>query len=152
MFDLGIQLAIVLLFDIPRTTLSCLRNITALSTIEFNIPKHVLDIVYSQTICWMALFFAPLISFVTSIKLFAIFYLRMWFLRYLCTPTKSLYEVRRPIKMVQKTLRFSIKGFEDLCLPKLCPSDILWLLIRSTWLPDWSAHSIQCLRAFQKPR
>ena len=105
-FDLGIQLAIVLLFDIPRTTLSCLRNITALSTIEFNIPKHVLDIVYSQTICWMALFFAPLISFVTSIKLFAIFYLRMWFLRYLCTPTKSLYEVRRPIKMVQKTLRF----------------------------------------------
>ena len=50
-------------------------------------------ILSSQTICWMGLFFAPLISIITTLKLFGIFYLRIWYLRYLCTPSKSLYEV-----------------------------------------------------------
>ena len=61
-FDIFIQFAVVLLMDIPReinkgtfhflfilfvrTKLSCFKSIPAISTIEFNIPKHVLDIVY----------------------------------------------------------------------------------------------------------
>ena len=43
----------------------------------------------------MGLFFAPLLSIVTFIKLLFIFYLRIWYLKYLCTPSKSLYEVSR---------------------------------------------------------
>ena len=48
---------------------------------QFDISKHLLDIVYSQTICWFALFFAPLISAVTMLKMFLIFYLRLFFVK-----------------------------------------------------------------------
>ena len=48
---------------------------------EFDISKHLLDIVYSQTICWFALFFAPLISVVTVLKMFLMFYLRLFFVK-----------------------------------------------------------------------
>ena len=48
---------------------------------EFDISKHLLDIVYSQTICWFALFFAPLISAVTVLKMFLMFYLRLFFVK-----------------------------------------------------------------------
>ena len=54
----------------------------ALGKIEFNITQHVLDIVYSQTICWLSLFVAPLMSAVTLLKFFAIAYLRMFFVKY----------------------------------------------------------------------
>jgi len=100
-FDMFIQIAVVLLMDIPRVKLSCFKSIPAVSTIEFNIPKHVLDIVYSQTICWMGLFFAPLLSIVTFIKLFLMFYLRIWYLKYLCTPSKSLYEASRTSSLLK---------------------------------------------------
>jgi len=100
-FDVFIQIAVVLLMDIPRVKLPCFKSIPAISTIEFNIPKHVLDIVYSQTICWMGLFFAPLLSIVTFIKLLFIFYLRIWYLKYLCTPSKSLYEASRTSSLLK---------------------------------------------------
>ena len=53
-----------------------------LGIIHFDMTKHVLDIVYSMTICWMALYFAPLISLVTLIKFVVIFYLRLFFVNY----------------------------------------------------------------------
>ena len=66
-----------------------------LSNIEFSIPKHTLDIIYSQTICWMGLFFSPLISLITFVKLLVIFYLRLGYLNFLCKPSSSLYEASK---------------------------------------------------------
>ena len=66
-----------------------------LSNIEFSIPKHTLDIIYSQTICWMGIFFSPLISLITFVKLFVIFYLRLGYLSFLCKPSSSLYEASK---------------------------------------------------------
>ena len=66
-----------------------------LSNIEFSIPKHTLDIIYSQTICWMGLFFSPLISLITFVKLLVIFYLRLAYLNFLCKPSSSLYEASK---------------------------------------------------------
>ena len=50
--------------------------------IEFNISKHVLDIVYTQSICWLALFYAPLISVVTVVKCIFIYGLRLFYVLY----------------------------------------------------------------------
>ena len=50
--------------------------------IEFNVSKHVLDIVYTQAICWLALFYAPLISIVTVLKCIFIYALRIFFVIY----------------------------------------------------------------------
>lgn len=46
--------------------------------IHFDVTKHVLDIVYSQTICWLGIFYAPLISLATMIKLLIVFFLRLF--------------------------------------------------------------------------
>ena len=93
LMDLIIQTGMVLLVDIPRVKL--LKCSPMLSTIEFNIPKHTLDIIYSQTICWMGVFFSPLISLITFVKLFVIFYLRLGYLSFLCKPSSSLYEASK---------------------------------------------------------
>ena len=50
--------------------------------IEFNVSKHVLDIVYTQSICWLGLFYAPLISVVTVFKCLLIYALRMFYVIY----------------------------------------------------------------------
>ena len=49
----------------------------------------------SQTICWMGLFFAPLMSLITLIKLFCIFYIRLSYIKRLCKPANSRYEASR---------------------------------------------------------
>lgn len=41
----------------------------AIGDIEFVIPKHVLDIVYGQTLCWLGMFYSPLLPAVTCVKL-----------------------------------------------------------------------------------
>lgn len=85
--DFLVQLGVLFLFDGPRRylighclkgteTLQSFRN--AVGVINFDVTKHVLDIVYSQTICWVGIFYAPLLSLVTVIKLFILFYLRLF--------------------------------------------------------------------------
>ena len=42
---------------------------TIVGEIEFEIPKHVLDIVYGQTLCWLGMFYSPLLPAVTCVKI-----------------------------------------------------------------------------------
>ena len=76
------------LIDGPRTWLigHCLKGKESIAgfrnmfgVIEFNVTKHLLDIVYSQTICWLSLFYAPLITVVTAIKLILVYLLRIFY-------------------------------------------------------------------------
>lgn len=73
-----------MLVDFPRVRLlgGCTGNpflSGTLGTITFDVTKHVLDIVYSQTICWLAMFYAPLIVVITLLKSFVIFYIRLFY-------------------------------------------------------------------------
>ena len=104
--DLLTQLLVILCLDVWR--------VKCFAKLEFNIPKHVLDIVYSQTICWMGLFFAPLLSLITLIKLLLLFYIRLTYLKVLCQPTKTFYEVKNEffLKIFLKIFYFT--GFADL--------------------------------------
>lgn len=43
---------------------------------EFDLPKAVLDLVYTQTLCWMGLFFCPLIPMMVFVKCFIFFYVK----------------------------------------------------------------------------
>ena len=77
---------IIFLIDGPRRLLIgyCLKGskVESFGVIQFNVTKHVLDIVYSQTICWLALFFAPLITLVTVLKFIVVYYLRIFYINY----------------------------------------------------------------------
>ena len=48
---------------------------------QFDVPKHVLDIVYSQTICWLAVFYAPLFLLATVLKTIWLYVFRMFYIR-----------------------------------------------------------------------
>jgi hypothetical protein len=41
----------------------------------------------------MGLFFAPLLSLVTFIKFFIVFFLRIFYVNYCCVPATSFYQV-----------------------------------------------------------
>jgi len=43
---------------------------------EFDLPKNALDVIYSQTLCWLGLYFAPILPAIVAIKLVFIFYLK----------------------------------------------------------------------------
>ena len=105
LLDMLIQVGLLVLVDTPRAKLPCLPD--AVSKIEFNIPKHFLDIIYSQTICWMGLFFSPLLSLITFIKLFVIFYIRIGYLKFLCVPSASLYEASKMSSILKNFLLIS---------------------------------------------
>jgi len=118
-FDLIIQVLVVICVDTLRV--KCFK-----SKIEFNISKHVLDIVYSQSICWLGLFFAPLLSAITLLKLILIFYLRIIYLKYLCKPSNSRYEASRTSSLLNYFLLFSFLvsvGFLAFIVGEMFPSN-----------------------------
>ena len=87
--DFGVQFIILFLVDFPRVFLfgRLFKNASPklsryLSVIEFDISKNVLDIVYSQTICWLSIYFAPLIVTVTIIKSLVFYCLKIVYVLY----------------------------------------------------------------------
>ena len=83
--DFLVQFSLVFFFDLPRVKIfGCckMKLCSFLGTIEFGIAKNALDVVYSQAICWLAMFYAPLITVVTVVKSFLIFYIRMFYVLY----------------------------------------------------------------------
>merc|ERR1719464_429045 len=101
MLDFLVQLALVFFVMVPKKLIlgsgccGVFEKLKRFGDMEFDISKHVLDIVYSQTICWFAIFFSPLISVLTMVKIFAVFYLRLFFVKYCCTPAKIPYSASR---------------------------------------------------------
>ena len=105
-----------------------LTRVQCFDKIEFSISKHTLDIIYryvnvylisiylsmehfslyiSQTVCWMGLFFAPLLSLITFIKLLLIFYIRLSYLKRICKPAKQFYEASRTSSLLNLFLLIS---------------------------------------------
>ncbi|XP_077490272.1 transmembrane channel-like protein 7 isoform X2 [Amblyomma americanum] len=62
---------------------------------EFNIPNRVLDLVYSQTLCWLGTFYCPLLPAVTMIKYFIIFYVQKFTLMNNSAPSQTPYRASR---------------------------------------------------------
>ncbi|OWF50434.1 transmembrane channel-like protein 5 [Mizuhopecten yessoensis] len=54
---------------------------------EFDIGRNTLDLIYSQALCWLGTFYSPLLSFIMSIKLFIIFYIKAVSVLQNCKPS-----------------------------------------------------------------
>ena len=73
------HIAVTFLINLPRGQLARYsRNavITYLGEQQFDLPKHVLDVVYTQTLCWFGSFFAPVIPLLAFIIFFFMFYIK----------------------------------------------------------------------------
>ena len=84
------------------------ENLKRFGDMEFDISKHVLDIVYSQTICWFAIFFSPLISALTMVKIFAVFYLRLFFVKYVSTHQRKMVTTIMYIYILSPQISYGI--------------------------------------------
>ncbi|XP_071948094.1 transmembrane channel-like protein 7 isoform X2 [Antedon mediterranea] len=96
--DFAAVIGVILFYEFPRRLITryfeC--GITKiLGDMEFEIPKNVLAIVYSQAICWLGAFFCPLIPFMTAVKFIIVFYLKKWSLLYNMVPSARPYKASR---------------------------------------------------------
>ncbi|XP_067672154.1 transmembrane channel-like protein 7 isoform X1 [Haliotis asinina] len=62
---------------------------------EFQIPQNVLDLVYTQTVCWLGFFFAPLLPAMIVIHLFVVFYAKLLSALLACEPSQRPYRASR---------------------------------------------------------
>ncbi|XP_077979713.1 transmembrane channel-like protein 7 [Glandiceps talaboti] len=100
----------VLFVEFPRKLVvtKCICGVTrAIGQQEFEIPKNVLDIIYSQTICWIGAFFSPLLPCICVLKAFIFFYLKKWSLIYNFLPPSRPYRASRSNSFFMIVLLFS---------------------------------------------
>lgn len=62
---------------------------------EFELPKHVLDIVYSQTLCWLGTFYAPFLPLIAATLNFFMFYIKKFACLNNSKPSTILYRASR---------------------------------------------------------
>ncbi|XP_076237397.1 transmembrane channel-like protein 7 [Calliopsis andreniformis] len=62
---------------------------------EFDLPKHVLDVVYLQAICWLGCFFAPLLPMIAIVGTFILFYVKKFACLVNSTPSSKVYRASK---------------------------------------------------------
>ncbi|XP_076475416.1 transmembrane channel-like protein 7 isoform X2 [Bombus vancouverensis nearcticus] len=62
---------------------------------EFDLPKHVLDVVYLQTICWLGFFYAPLLPLIAIFGTFVLFYIKKFACLVNSTPSSKVYRASK---------------------------------------------------------
>lgn len=73
----------------------------------FDLPKHVLDVVYLQTLCWVGSFFAPLLPFIYIILGIFIFYIKKFTCLINSKPSSTIYRASRSNSMFMVVLLVS---------------------------------------------
>lgn len=58
---------------------------------DFELSKHVLDVVYSQTICWLGSFYAPFLPAIAAVLIFFMFYIKKFACLVNSKPSAILY-------------------------------------------------------------
>lgn len=77
---------------------------------DFELSKHVLDVVYSQTICWLGTFYAPFLPAIAAVLIFFMFYIKKFACLQNSKPSAILYRASRSnsLFMIILLLSFTI--------------------------------------------
>ncbi|XP_064627999.1 transmembrane channel-like protein 7 isoform X2 [Lineus longissimus] len=118
MLDFFIPVGIAIFVEFPRKLLWKKFNDKKIFKLigeqEFIIAKQVLDIVYSQTLCWIGAFFCPIIPGMTVVKFFILFYIKKYVLLFCCVPSARTYRASNSNAFFTSMLLLS---FILTCLP-----------------------------------
>ncbi|XP_060592581.1 transmembrane channel-like protein 7 [Ruditapes philippinarum] len=100
LLDLVVETSIIVFVQLPRRLIydrygNTVGIVKKLGPQEFDLPQNVIDIIYSQTLCWLGMFFSPLVPLMTFLKCFIFFYLRKWTLLKNCADTELTYRTSR---------------------------------------------------------
>lgn len=126
--DFLVKVGVTLGYELPRKILTTKCDAAICKKVglaEFDIPKNVLDIVYTQTLCWLGFFYAPLIPALATISMFVLFYLKYLSAMYNTNPPEIPYKASKSNNFFMIVLMIA---FFLCCLPvgytmvKLTPS------------------------------
>lgn len=71
---------------------------------EFELSKHVLDIVYSQTLCWLGTFYSPFVPAIAVVLHFFMFYIKKFACLINSKPSAILYRTSRSNSLFMSVL------------------------------------------------
>lgn len=104
------NITVTLLVNFPRMLIGkhihC-RLARWLGMQEFDLPKHVLDVVYCQTLCWFGSFYAPLLPAIATVLFFSTFYIKKFACLVNCSPSTTIYRASRSNSMFMSVLLIS---------------------------------------------
>lgn len=152
--DLFIQFFMTFFVNFPRSLIARHSENKVLRFVgeqEFDLPKQVLDVVYSQTICWLGCFYAPLLPMVAVIGTFLLFYVKKFTCLVNSTPSSKIYRASRSnslfmfILLVSFILAMVPVGYS---IAEIMPSKAcgpfrglrsVWMLLIATFsqFPNW---------------
>lgn len=96
--DFATHLLMTFLINFPRSLLSNHfenKFIQFIGLQEFELTKHVLDVVYTQTLCWLGSFFCPILPAVVGVCFFFMFYIKKFACLVNSTPSSTVYRASR---------------------------------------------------------
>ncbi|VVC95692.1 unnamed protein product [Leptidea sinapis] len=105
--DFALQFFMTFIINFPRSLVARHSNSTCLKVIGtqgFYLPKHVLDIVYVQTIIWMGAFFCPFLPIIGTIFTFLIFYVKKFACLVNSTPSPIVYKASKSKSLFMSVL------------------------------------------------
>lgn len=108
--DFATHIFITFFINFPRALLAKHFNsgiVKALTEQHFELHRHVLDVFYSQTLCWFGFFYAPLLSALASIVFFLLFYIKKFACLTNSIPSVVLYRASRSNSMFMIVLLVS---------------------------------------------
>ncbi|KAJ8929293.1 hypothetical protein NQ314_018048 [Rhamnusium bicolor] len=122
----------------------------------FDLPKHALDIVYTQTLCWFGMFYAPLLSLIASVLFLLLFYIKKFACLVNCKPSAVIYRASRSNSMFMVVLLVSYVfailpiaySVSELTPSKSCGpfqnKESVWAIIVDNFLetPNWIQNII----------
>ncbi|XP_055535014.1 transmembrane channel-like protein 7 [Wyeomyia smithii] len=74
---------------------------------EFELSKHVLDVIYSQTLCWLGTFYTPFLPLIAAVLFFFMFYIKKFACLVNSNPSSILYRASRSNSLFMSTLLIS---------------------------------------------
>lgn len=157
--DFVSHVAVTFLVNLPRGQLAKYSQssvITYLCEQQFDLPKHVLDVVYTQTLCWLGSFFAPVLPLMAAVIFFFMFYIKKFACLINSKPSTIPYRASRSNSLFMAVLLLS---FVVMILPlgytiaERTPSrscgpfrgqETVWSVIVQTFLssPSWIQHIV----------
>ncbi|XP_037293840.1 transmembrane channel-like protein 7 isoform X2 [Manduca sexta] len=105
--DFAVQFVTTFFINLPRAFIARHSNNKCFKIIGeqyFYLPKHVLDIVYIQTIIWMGAFFCPFLPIIGTIFYFLIFYVKKFTCLINCTPSPVVYKASKSKSLFMSVL------------------------------------------------
>lgn len=107
--DFVTHIFVTFFINFPRALIARHMNNAFARFIEmdFELSKHVLDVVYSQTLCWLGTFYAPFLPAIAAVLIFFMFYIKKFACLVNSKPSAILYRASRSNSLFMIILLFS---------------------------------------------